>query len=349
MRPRSPHAVGRLRATWLATRLALGLALGLALSSSGCGGQDPPATGSAWLRAWVPGLERASAAAVHEESVLLLDGPARRLHAFTLADLQAGAAVIGRDLLIDVQREALLAGHELGVDRGGGLPAQGYRLGTLWDQPLDFVGLCTRRLRSGRRGGDVEAAYLLERAYGVVWSGRLERDAAGRLVALHLESALVVPGRPREGAARLDWRDVGGGLRALAMGEDARAREDLLLLESAPSAGAPCGVQALDRLGQRLGRWPLEVEPVAGVEADLRALAWDGRQHRVLLGPGPGEVRTLPASATSASGSLPAAGAWAAPGLAQVPAFTALACPGPGQVLLAGPQPGGVALAWRVR
>lgn len=323
------------------------LALLLACSAGACGERPAPRgdTPGGWLRAWVPGLERVTAAAFHEDTLLLLDGPARRVLAFARADLQPGAALVGRPLALEVQRDVPLEGHEAGGERGTGLSAQGYRLGTLWDQPLDLVALASRRFRSGRRGADLEAAYLLERSYGVVWAGRLERDAQGQLVTLRLQSAFVVPGRTRAGAGQLDWRDSAPGLVALAMAAEGSTREDLVLLEAVTGPGSAASLHLLDRFGQRLGRWPVEVEAAAGAPAEPRALACDGPGQRVLLGPGAGEVRTLPGP--GAAVRVPAAGAWRAPALAGVPAFTALACGG-GLVLLAGAQAGGVALAWRV-
>lgn len=325
----------------------------VACAVAACGGRGPSpgAAAGGWQRAWVPGLEAVTAAALHEDTLLLLDGPARRVWAFARSDLQPGAALVGRELALEVQREVPLEGHELGGERGTGLAAQGYRLGTLWEQPLDLVALATRRYRSGRRGADLEAVFLLERSYGVVWAGRLERDAQGALATLRLQSAAVVPGRARAGAAQLDWRDSAPGLCALAMSSESTGREDLVLLEAAPPArpgeAGAAAMHLLDRYGQRLGRWPLEVEAVAGAPAQLRALAFDGQQQRLLLGPGAGEVRVLPGP--GAAVRVPAAGGWPAPALAQVPAFSALACAPDGLVLLAGAQPGGVALAWRAR
>lgn len=326
------------------------LALLLACSAAACGERSASRmdTPGGWLRAWVPGLERVSAMAVHEDTLLLLDGPGRRVLALARADLAPGTALVGRELALEVQREVPLEGQELDVERGQGLAAQGYRLGTLWAQPLDLVGLATRRMRSGRRGADLEAAYVLERSYGVVWSGRLERDERGQLAVLRLQAAAVVPGRPRAGAAQLDWRDSTPGLCALAMASEAASREDLVLLEAPSAPGASATMHLLDRFGQRLGRWQVEVEAAAGAPPpELRALAWDGREHRLLLGPGAGELRTLPGP--GAAVRVAASGALAAPTPPAGSAFTALACSEDGLVLLAGSQPGGVALAWRVR
>jgi hypothetical protein len=286
-----------------------GLLLGLLLGTGaalvlGCGGEParPPAAAQSagWQHATLGDLGVPTAATILGERLLVVCDGDRRVHDVALgalvpADGAAGGRVPVRSLSLEPTRLNHLEGHEDGP-RGTGLSGQGYRLGDLWDQPLTFRGFAARHVPSLGAAPAVDRVWLLERQYGIVWWGRLVLGRDGEAVAVMLTNAFTVPGRPRAGRESLDWRDSGPGLGALAPAGKVSPDEDLVALDAAATEKEPLRLQLLDRFGMRLGRWPVDLVTPG---AEVRALAFDGTQHLVLLGPGRGELRPMPGAPTA--------------------------------------------------
>jgi hypothetical protein len=288
-----------------------------------------------------------TAATWHEGRLYVLGAGQRALYVIDVpgpagGDRSPAAPTRVTRVPLDVTRANPLEGHGSG-ERAGGLAGQGYTLGILWDQPLEFVGLAVRRVRARGAGQDVEALYVLERTYGVVWWGRLERDARGVLGAAHLTAAFVVPGRPRAGAAGSDRRDSGPGLAALALAGGLSKDDDLLALARTGQGAKGPGLDLLDRFGMRLGGW--EVDPGVVGTFEVRALAWDGARHVLLLGPGRGTLHLLPGSGAAARLRAEPATPAAPPDEAGV-AWSALAA-GDGRLFVLGARGETALLAWR--
>jgi hypothetical protein len=268
----------------------------IALLGTGCGGDDPPGASShvrAWRRATLEQVPRPAAATLHEGLLLVLGAGDRSLYVVERTALVPGGLATARKLPLDVVRTNPLEGHGSG-ERSGGFAGQGYRLGVLWDQPLELVGLAVRRVKARGAGADMEALYVLERTYGVVWWGRLERDADGHVSAARLSAAFVVPERPRAGAPAGEWRDSGSGLAALAIAGGLSKDDDLVTLTRKAEGSRGLRLDLLDRFGMRLGGWG--VDPNVVGEVEVRALAFDGARHVLLLGPGRGTLHVLPAT-----------------------------------------------------
>jgi|GEM_PF-5014308 len=275
---------------------AAGCVLALAFFSvalGACGSESPalePLAQGAWRSVRLAGVERVVAATVYEDLLLLVVEGERRLFAVEVSALSAGGQPRARPLPIEVARTNVLEGYGTGR-RGDELGSQAYPLGLLWDQPVELVGIEARRLRSRPPAPDLEALYLLERTYGIVWWGRLTRDADGRAEAVRLEAAFAVPDRPREGRERLDWRDSGAGLACLFNGRNAGAGDDLFVVERAGTQPGRLRVSALDRFGQLQGGWTADLREAGG--DSIRALSASSGLFMALLGPGAGRLATL--------------------------------------------------------
>ncbi len=265
----------------------------LAVALCACGAESPardPAAEGAWRSVRLGGIERVVAATVHEDLLLLVAEGERRLFAVEVKALFAGGLPRARPLPIEITRTNVLEGYGTGR-RGEELGTQAYPLGLLWDQPLELVGIDVRRLRSRAPARDLEALYLLERSYGAVWWGRLERDAQGRAESVRLDAAFAVPDRPREGRERLDWRDSGPGLACLSNGREAGAADDLLVVERAGTEPGRLRVEALDRFGQLQGGWTVDLREMGG--DSIRALCAGSGLYRALVGPEVGRLATF--------------------------------------------------------
>ena len=326
---------------------AAGWMLGLACFSvalCACGDDSPSADSlapSAWRHVRLAGVERVVAATVYEDLLLLVAEGERRLFAVEVAALLAGGQPRARPLPIEVARTNVLEGYGTGR-RGDELGSQAYPLGLLWDQPVELVGIEARRLRSRPPALDLEALYLLERTYGIVWWGRLARDADGRAEALRLDAAFAVPDRPREGRERLDWRDSGAGLACLANGREAGAGDDLLVVERQGAEPGRLRVSTLDRFGQLQGGGTADVREAGG--DSIRALGTSSGLFMALLGPGAGRLAAL-----KDPGRAALAVAYAgepAPHLPDVTQWRALAYAPDGSLLLISHGPLTV-VAWR--
>lgn len=329
------------------------LLLGVALTGvTGCGDPSPssPSTaGPRWSTVTPKGLPAVPVGAtLHEGLLLVLGAGERSLFVVERADLEGkGPLPPVQRVPLDVVRTNPLEGHGRGGhgggERSGGLAGQGYTLGHLWDQPLELVALAVRRVRARGAGADLEALYILERTYGVVWWGRLERDAKGRVSAARLTAAFVVPERPRAGSDASDWRDSSSGLAALALAGGLSKDDDLVTLAHKGEGGRGPGLDLLDRFGMRLGSW--EVDPGVVGESEVRALAWNGTQHVLLLGPGRGTLHLLPATGARSKLVAEFASPPAPPDDALVH-WVALAA-GEGRLFALGAHGGNGVIAWR--
>lgn len=337
-----PVEAPRRRVPWTRVRRLAGGAL---LLLAACGEGEPtgvPSARDGWSQATLTGVPPPVAAAWHEGLLLTLGAGERSLYVVEHAALLAGGTAAAVRVPLDVVRTNALEGHGSG-ERSGGLAGQGYTLGHLWDQPLELVALAVRRVRARGAGADLEALYVLERTYGVVWWGRLERDAKGRVSAARLTAAFVVPERPRTGSDASDWRDSSAGLAALALAGGLSKDDDLVTLARKGEGGRGPRLDLLDRFGMRLGSF--EVDPDVVGEFEVRALAWNGTQHVLLLGPGRGTLHLLPP--TGARSKLVAVFATPpAPPEDRKVVWSALAA-GDGRLFALGAQGPGAVVAWR--
>lgn len=305
---------------------AVGAAL-LALALAACGGEPAPEPSSpapgGWRSLTLEGVKGASAvAALGDLLVVAAGGDDRSLSLLTPAALEDGARVRPRRLPLEVLRDMPLEG--VGARRSDELVAQGYRLGTFWDQPLDFQGLALKRLPGSARVPALDVFYLLERSYGLVYHGSFVRGPDGAVAAARVTGAFVVPERPRAGRGRSDWRDSSAGLCGLLSVAREESAEDLYVL---PCQGEPSGelrVDRLDRFGQWQGRFTL-VLPGEG-PADVADLSWADGRFVLLRGGGrgalhsvadPGDLGRARAGPPVPGPDVPGAGPWR--GLAHLP------------------------------
>lgn len=304
---------------------ALGLTT-LLLLGGGCGEPAPssgPSAVGAWKVAELEGVSGASGvAALGDVLVIVAGGNDRSLYLVERGALTEGARLRPRAFPLQVLRDLPLEGF--GRGRSDEFVAQGYRIGTLWDQPVDFQGVALKRLEARGRAPALEAIYVLERSYGVVYHGALERDAQGRVEAVRLSAAFVVPERPREGRARSDWRDSSGGLAGILSVPRAEQAEDLYVVESQGASGGEVRVDRLDRYGQWQGRFGAVLP--GGAPADVGDLSWSDGRFVLLRGGGRGALHSLadPGDFSKASvgapvpgPDVPGAGPWR--GLAHLP------------------------------
>jgi hypothetical protein len=201
--------------------------------------------------------------------------------------------------------------------RGEAFAAQGYRLGSLWDQPMDFSGVAARRVPARGTGPDMDAIYVLERGFGVVYRGRLIRDAAGALEAAHLEAAFALPERNREGSARSDWRDLSAGMAGILSVPREKSTEDLYLVERAGPEPSSFRVFRVDRFGHFQGKFTVKLPP--GASPDVGDLSWSENRFVFVRGEGrgalvpctdPGDFATANAGAPVPGPDAPGAGPW---------------------------------------
>jgi hypothetical protein len=307
------------------------LALG-GLLTTGCGGDpppEPPAPGAGgWHVVELSGVKGASGVAVLEDLlVIVAGGDERRVFLQPRADLKPGRRAEPRPLRFEVNRDVHLEGMSLG-GREEDFVGQGYRLGTLWDQPVDFQGVAARHIPSRGVGPAVDALYVLERTFGIVYRGRLLRDAAGAPEAAPLDSAFVVPERDRTGSVRSDWRDLSAGLSGVLSVPHEQSSEDLYLTEREGTEPASFRVIRLDRFGQWQGKFTVNLP--AGAPPEIGDLSWSDERFVFVRGEGrgalvacqdPGDYASVTAGAPVPAPEIAGAGPWR--GLAHAPDGTA--------------------------
>jgi hypothetical protein len=248
--------------------------------------------------------------------VIVAGGDERRIFLLPVKDLAPGRRAEPRPLRLQVSRDVRLEGTSLG-GREEAFAGQGYALGHLWDQAVDVAGIAVRHVPARGAGPDMEALYVLERGFGVVYRGRLLRDAAGAWVGAQLEAAFVVPERDRGGSARGDWRDLSAGMAGILSVPRADAAEDLYLAERAGPEPASFRVLRLDRFGHFQGRFTVELPP--GAPPDVGDLSWSEGRFVFVRGEGrgallpcndPGDFATVGAGAPVPGPDAPGAGPW---------------------------------------
>jgi hypothetical protein len=224
-----------------AARLA---AAALATALSACGGESPsgkprPAPSPTRLsRTRVEGIDRPSAAAVVEATLLLASSSTSNLLAVPLDEIVDGAVVRGREVPLSVEetRTAFLAGPS---------GPREIRLGDLWKGPQSISGLA---VAAAPRGGGGPVLYALSESYRVVWFGPLLLDERKAPVSCRFERVADVPGAARTHAAESDWHDdpSSGGVAGLAL-----QGEDVVVLDRA-TAGGRATIRRLDRIAGTL-------------------------------------------------------------------------------------------------
>ncbi len=230
------------------------LLLGLfAATATGCGGEpiDEPTQPGRWRYARLDGIEGASGLAAFESSLLISAGANRRvLYTVAIDDLAAGEAQAVRALPLAVDRGAALGG-------AGPFARQGYRLGDLWDLPVDVQGVAVQA---------PNFVFLAERNHRVVYAGRLRMGASRHLQGVQIDRVFVVPGADRSGMAAADWRDRGPGLAGLASVVGERSTEDLYAVDRSGASSETFRLQKLDRYGLGLGWFLVHVPRVPSLE-----------------------------------------------------------------------------------
>lgn len=323
------------RAAVLASVLAV-----LALASGGCGGPDPASTGpdllpGGWRVAQLEGVEGASGVTVVGDLLAVVaGGGVQHVHLLERGALVHGATLRPGRYLPEVPRDRPLEGV-VSAGRGDDLAVLGYRVGSLWDVLVDFQGIASRRIPGTQPGvPDYEALYLLDRAFGLIYRARVVRER-GAVLGVKVDGAFPVPGRPRAGRERSDWRDSSAGLVGVVSIVRPGNDEDLYVVERAGDEPGSVRVQRIDRFGQAQGRFTVALG-VTGAGAapdtppDVGDLAFhDGRfvlvegaaPSRLLPVADPGDFGHVRAGSALPCPDLPDAGPWR--GLAYAPDGTA--------------------------
>lgn len=290
------------------------------LSLVGCGREPQdvavPTTGG-WQVVELAGVAGASGVAVLGDQLLIVaGGDERRLFLQPRADLRPGVRAEPRPLRFEVNREARLEGTVRGR-REDAFVAQDYRLGALWDLPVDIQGIAARHVAAGAVGPAVDFLYVLERSFGLVYRGRLLRDAAGALAAARLDAAFVVPDRKREGSRAADWRDSSPTLVGILSVPREDRDEDLYLLDDGTAEAPGFQVLRLDRFGAFQGRFRVRL-PEGGVP-DMGDLSWIDERFVFVRGLGrgalvscqdPGDVGAVTLGVAVPAPEAPGAGPW---------------------------------------
>lgn len=306
---------------WERTLAVLGL-----VATAGCGDDPPPAPPGAggWHVVELAGVKGASGVAVLGDLLVIVAGEdERRVFLQPRGDLDPGRRAEPRPLRFEVNRHVPLEGSSFG-GRVEDFAAQDYALGMLWDQPVDFQGVAARHIPSRGVGPAVDALYVLERTFGLVYRGRLLRDASGNLEAARLDSAFVVPERDRSGKARADWRDLSAGLAGVLSVPHEESKEDLYVVERAGKEADAFQVLRLDRFGQWQGKFTVKLP--AGAPPEIGDLSWSEERFVFVRGEGrgalitcqdPGDWASVTATAPVPAPDVPGAGPWR--GLAHAP------------------------------
>jgi hypothetical protein len=284
-----------------------------------------------WHHARLETVAPWSGLAVAGDSLLLVAGDDdRALHVVARDAVEPGAVLASRALPLAIDADAPLTGGEP-------FAARGYTLGDLWDLGVDFTGVAFQ---------PPDHLFVADRAFRVVYAGRLVPDERGAWRAARLERAFTVPGADRSGAERSDWRDQeaarGGGLLGLSAVRGRARTEDLyaLLVEEHPATSFR--LQRLDRFGLGLG------SVVARLPADSRVavagVAWDDGRHLVVGGPGRGLL--IPVADRPSRAPVEAASGVPGPDVEDAGPWRGLARADDGTLILvgSGTRP---ALAWR--
>lgn len=308
-----------------ARRVLSALLVGAAIVG-GCGSDDRAQPGTPpWTTAPLDGVPSPSGISSRGPDLFLVSGDdERRLFHVRAADLIAGRSVPSRALPLMTLRSRPLSAE-------GELARQGYRLGDFWELPLDLTGVVVRP------DGEV---HLADRAYRIVYTGRLIREGATFTGAL-LEQAAALPLADRSGAQALDFRDRGPGLAGLSeAGEGGFAEVALVAVDRSGPAAGGLRWQALDRRGHAVATMQVEV-PEAGA-LDVGGIAHRDGTFLVLEGTHPG--RLLRVRPTARPGER-VEGVWPCPEPDGAGPWRGVTLLADGTVVLvsAGPSP---ALAW---
>lgn len=264
----SPPHPGRAGLFLLATRF---VALLIASLIAGCGDEEPvPSPPGCWEHAVLDGVNGASGLAVLGDRLLVATSTRRSLLVVDLEDVRHEARVPSRLLPLEVDREARLGGS-------GSFAAAGYRLGDLWDQPVDFQGLSAQA---------PDHIFLAERNYRVVYAGRLVPTPDRTWRSAVLERLFVLPGGERTEIRAADWRDKGPGVAGLDAIQGERRAEDLYVVDRAGSHPGTFRIYEMDRFGLMLGWFTADLG--APEDADVGGIVREGARYVVVRGPGRG-------------------------------------------------------------
>lgn len=250
------------------------LLLVVSLLLAACGGGDakddaPPAAGPGrWHVAEVEGVSSASGVAVAGEGLLVVaDQGAQRV--FVLPRPVDGSGLAAQPLAVDLDRESRLSGGEEFTSRG-------YRLGDLWERATDLCGVALQA---------PDHVFLLERAYRVIYAGRVVYGRDGLPTTIRLQRAFTVPGADRSKSDASDWRDFGPGTEGLASVRGKRL-DDLFVLERGAEDATTFRVRSMDRYGSQLEYF--DVGLGGGLGAAVAGLAHEDKRFLVLRGEGRG-------------------------------------------------------------
>lgn len=230
-------------------RLVAAFLVPLLLASS-CGdeateGAGGPAGRGRWRHARLEGLRGASGIAALEGHLLVAAGPERAVFdvLFEPAEVENGTTLKARRIPLVVDEGSILRG-------GDAFAAQGYRLGDLWSQPVDFQGIAVQA---------PDFVFLAERTYRVAYAGRMLQTPEREWRALRIDRAFVLPGAERSRSEASDWRDQGPGVAGLAAVGRFPRTEDLYAIERSAEAAGTLHVHALDRYGLVLGAFRVDL------------------------------------------------------------------------------------------
>jgi hypothetical protein len=250
----------------------------VSLVASGCGrdAPEPVSRPGLWHLATLEGISGASGLAVLDDVLLFCaEGDRNAVYVLPIADVEKGegASLLVRALPVEVDRESTLGG-------AGPFARQGYRLGDLWDLPVDWQGIAVQA---------PNFVFLAERTHRVVYVGRLRMGAGRHLQGVVLERAFVVPGGDRAGAEAADWRDRGPGLAGLASVVGERRTEDLYAADRGGASPGTFRLQKLDRYGLGLGWFQVHVPDAT--EIGLGALLKEEGRYLFVRGEGRGVIQ----------------------------------------------------------
>lgn len=236
----------------------------LLLCSAGCGedAKEEPAGRIAgrgrWQHARIEGMHGATGVAVLEGHLLVAAATERAVFdvPFVIGEVEDGATLRAHRVPIVVDEGSILRGGEP-------FAAQGYRLGDLWSQPVEFEGIAVQA---------PDFVFVAERTHRVAYAGRMEQTPDREWRALRIDRVFVLPGADRSRSSASDWRDQGPGIAGLAAVLQSPRAEDLYAIDRAAAPEGTCQIHALDRYGLVLGAF----------RVDLGAGAADGQVGGIL-------------------------------------------------------------------
>lgn len=258
-------------------RLALVCLLPLVLSA-GCGGDgdegDHDLAGPGhWLHARIEGVSGATGIAALEGHLLLTAGSERAVFdvPFEAAEVPDGATLKARRVPFVVDEGSIVRGGEP-------FAAQGYRLGDLWSQPVDFQGI------AAQAPGFV---FVADRCYRVAYAGRLQQSPDGEWRAVRIDRLFVLPGADRARSDAADWRDQGPGIAGLAAVLNSPRTEDLYAIERSAMPEGTFHIHALDRFGLVLGTFRVDLGG-EGLVSEIGGFLRSDRRFLIVRGSGRG-------------------------------------------------------------